>query len=108
MAAKLFGHPSIKNAVSLVVVKMLVVEDEDAGPEVSRNGGMALRNFCTWQQLFNPASPRHPEHYDTAILFTREVSYSLCSVRHIKKNNSLLCFHIRTDLIIKYCVLTEM
>lgn len=78
MAAQLFGHPSIKNAVSLVVVKMLVVEDEDVGPEVSRNGGMALRNFCTWQQLFNPASPRHPGHYDTAILFTREVSHYLC------------------------------
>ncbi|MCJ8748615.1 hypothetical protein PDJAM_G00166890 [Pangasius djambal] len=79
MAAQLFGHPSIKNAVSLVVVKMLVVEDEDVGPEVSRNGGMALRNFCTWQQLFNPASPRHPEHYDTAILFTRE---DICGHQH--------------------------
>lgn len=74
MAAQLYKHPSIKNSVNLVLVKMLVVEDEEVGPEVSSNGGVALRNFCSWQQLFNSPSQRHPEHYDTAMLFTREVS----------------------------------
>lgn len=73
MVAQLYKHPSIKNSVNLVVVKMLVVEDEEVGPEVSSNGGVALRNFCSWQQLFNPPSQRHPEHYDTAMLFVREV-----------------------------------
>lgn len=73
MAAQLYKHPSIKNSVNMVVVKMLVVEDEEVGPEISNNGGVALRNFCSWQQLFNPPSQRHPEHYDTAMLFTREV-----------------------------------
>ncbi|XP_017289296.1 A disintegrin and metalloproteinase with thrombospondin motifs 8 [Kryptolebias marmoratus] len=72
MAAQLYKHPSIKNSVNMVVVKMLVVEDEQVGPEVSSNGGVALRNFCSWQQLFNPPSQRHLEHYDTAMLFTRE------------------------------------
>uniref|UniRef100_A0A674EBU2 ADAM metallopeptidase with thrombospondin type 1 motif 8 n=1 Tax=Salmo trutta TaxID=8032 RepID=A0A674EBU2_SALTR len=72
VAARIYRHPSLKNSVSLVVVKMLVVEDEDVGPQVSSNGGMALRNFCNWQQLFNPSSQRHLEHYDTAILFTRQ------------------------------------
>ncbi|KAM9801112.1 A disintegrin and metalloproteinase with thrombospondin motifs 8-like [Neosynchiropus ocellatus] len=72
MAAQLYKHPSIKNSVNIVVVKMLVVEDEEVGPEVSSNGHVALRNFCSWQQLFNPPSQRHPEHYDTAMLFTRE------------------------------------
>uniref|UniRef100_H3DA48 ADAM metallopeptidase with thrombospondin type 1 motif 8 n=1 Tax=Tetraodon nigroviridis TaxID=99883 RepID=H3DA48_TETNG len=71
-AAQLYRHPSIKNRVSLVLVKMLVVEDAEAGPRLSANGGVALRNFCSWQQLFNPPSQRHPEHYDTAVLFTRE------------------------------------
>lgn len=73
MAAQIYAHPSLKNAVSLVVVKMVVVEDEEVGPELSSNGGVALRNFCMWQQLFNPGSQRDPEHFDTAILFTREV-----------------------------------
>uniref|UniRef100_A0AAR2L7V3 Peptidase M12B domain-containing protein n=1 Tax=Pygocentrus nattereri TaxID=42514 RepID=A0AAR2L7V3_PYGNA len=79
MAAQLYAHPSLKNAVSLVVVKILVIEDEELGPELSSNGGMALRNFCAWQQLFNPSSQRHPEHYDTAILFTRE---DICGHEH--------------------------
>ncbi|XP_061106205.1 A disintegrin and metalloproteinase with thrombospondin motifs 8-like [Conger conger] len=72
MAAQIYKHPSLKNSVSMVVVKVLVVEDEDVGPEISSNGGVTLRNFCNWQQLFNPSSHRHPEHYDTAVLFTRK------------------------------------
>ncbi|KAM6970605.1 A disintegrin and metalloproteinase with thrombospondin motifs 8 [Aplochiton taeniatus] len=78
VAARLYRHPSLKNWVSLVVVKMLVVEDQEAGPEVSSNGGLALRNFCSWQQLFNPASLRHAEHYDTAVLFTRQ---NICGLK---------------------------
>ncbi|XP_062872668.1 A disintegrin and metalloproteinase with thrombospondin motifs 8 [Trichomycterus rosablanca] len=72
VAAQIYKHPSIKNSLSMVVVKMLILEDEEVGPTVSSNGGLALRNFCSWQQQFNPASQRHPEHYDTALLFTRE------------------------------------
>ncbi|XP_066534172.1 A disintegrin and metalloproteinase with thrombospondin motifs 8 [Hoplias malabaricus] len=72
VAAQIYKHPSIKNSLSLVVVKVLIVENEDFGPSISSNGGVALRNFCSWQQLFNPSSQGHPEHYDTAVLFTRE------------------------------------
>ncbi|OXB57354.1 hypothetical protein ASZ78_007676 [Callipepla squamata] len=72
MAARIYKHPSLKNAINLMVVKVLVVDEEAAGPEVSDNGGLTLRNFCSWQQQFNPASDRHPEHYDTAILLTRQ------------------------------------
>ncbi|CAJ0966900.1 unnamed protein product, partial [Ranitomeya imitator] len=72
VAARIYKHPSLKNSVSLVVVKVLIVEDEDSGPEVSDNGGLILRNFCNWQQSYNVASDRHPEHYDTAILLTRK------------------------------------
>ncbi|XP_053308582.1 A disintegrin and metalloproteinase with thrombospondin motifs 8 [Spea bombifrons] len=72
VAARIYKHPSLQNSVSLVVVKVLVVEDEDAGPDVSDNAGLTLRNFCNWQQGFNPPSDRHSEHYDTAILLTRQ------------------------------------
>lgn len=74
MAARIYKHPSLKNSINLVVVKVLVVDEAAAGPEVSDNGGLTLRNFCSWQQRFNPPSDRHPEHYDTAILLTRQVS----------------------------------
>uniref|UniRef100_A0A8C8SZG2 ADAM metallopeptidase with thrombospondin type 1 motif 8 n=1 Tax=Pelusios castaneus TaxID=367368 RepID=A0A8C8SZG2_9SAUR len=72
VAAQIYKHPSLKNSINLVVVKVLVVDDEKAGPEVSDNGGLTLRNFCNWQQSFNPTSDRHPEHYDTAVLLTRQ------------------------------------
>ncbi|MBN3315903.1 ATS8 metalloproteinase, partial [Atractosteus spatula] len=72
VAAQIYKHPSIKNSVNMVVVKVLIVEDEEVGPSVSSNGGLTLRNFCSWQRHFNPSSQRHPEHYDTALLFTRQ------------------------------------
>ncbi|KAI4905184.1 hypothetical protein NFI96_013898 [Prochilodus magdalenae] len=72
VAAQLYKHPSIRNSLNIVIVKVLIIEGEEVGPSVSSNGGLALRNFCSWQQLFNPSSQRHPEHYDTAVLFTRE------------------------------------
>ncbi|KAM8927367.1 A disintegrin and metalloproteinase with thrombospondin motifs 8 [Pelodytes ibericus] len=72
VAARIYKHPSLRNSVNLVVVKILVVEDEEAGPDISDNGGLILRNFCSWQRSFNPPNDRHTEHYDTAILLTRQ------------------------------------
>ncbi|XP_040182159.1 A disintegrin and metalloproteinase with thrombospondin motifs 8 [Rana temporaria] len=71
VASRIYKHPSLRNSVNLVVVNVLIV-DGDTGPEVSDNGGLTLRNFCRWQQKYNPSSDRHPEHYDTAILITRQ------------------------------------
>ncbi|XP_061745079.1 A disintegrin and metalloproteinase with thrombospondin motifs 1 [Nerophis ophidion] len=71
VASRLYRHPSIHNSISLAVVKVLVVYEEERGPQVSSNAAMTLRNFCQWQRQHNPPSDRHPEHYDTAMLFTR-------------------------------------
>lgn len=71
VASRLYRHPSIHNSISLAVVKLLVVYEEERGPQVSSNAAMTLRNFCKWQRQHNPPSDRHPEHYDTAVLFTR-------------------------------------
>lgn len=76
VASRLYRHPSIHNSISLAVVKLLVVYEEERGPQVSSNAAMTLRNFCQWQRQHNPPSDRHPEHYDTAVLFTRTVSGS--------------------------------
>lgn len=74
VASHLYRHPSIHNSISLAVVKLLVVYEEERGPQVSSNAAVTLRNFCQWQRQHNPPSDRHPEHYDTAVLFTRTVS----------------------------------
>ncbi|KAM6945424.1 A disintegrin and metalloproteinase with thrombospondin motifs 1 [Aplochiton taeniatus] len=71
VASRLYRHPTIHNSISLAVVKLLVVYEEEHGPRVSPNAALTLRNFCQWQRQHNPPSDRHPEHYDTAVLFTR-------------------------------------
>ncbi|XP_063304319.1 A disintegrin and metalloproteinase with thrombospondin motifs 1 [Pelobates fuscus] len=72
VASKLYKHPSIRNSISLVVVKILVIYEDQKGPEITTNAALTLRNFCHWQKQLNPVSDRHAEHYDTAILFTRQ------------------------------------
>eukprot|EP00062_Callorhinchus_milii_P017808 gi/632970604/ref/XP_007901744.1/ PREDICTED: A disintegrin and metalloproteinase with thrombospondin motifs 1 [Callorhinchus milii] len=72
VAAKLYKHPSIQNPINLVVVKILVIYEGEKGPQVTSNAALTLRDFCSWQKQHNPASDRDPDHYDTAILFTRK------------------------------------
>ncbi|XP_007663757.3 A disintegrin and metalloproteinase with thrombospondin motifs 15 [Ornithorhynchus anatinus] len=71
-AARLYRHPSIRNPVSIVVVKMLLLGERDKGPKVTGNAALTLRNFCAWQKKLNRGSDKHPEYWDTAILFTRQ------------------------------------
>lgn len=86
VASRLYRHPSIHNSISLAVVKLLVVYEEEYGPQVSSNAAMTLRNFCQWQRQHNPTSDRHAEHYDTAVLFTRTVRS--CGMLRCDKNNT--------------------
>lgn len=72
VAARLYKHPSIINSISIVVVKFMVITEADKGPKVSGNAAMTLRNFCTWQRKLNKNSDKHPEYWDTAILFTKQ------------------------------------
>ena len=74
VAARLYKHPSILNSISIVVVKILIISETDLGPTVSGNAAMTLRNFCTWQRKMNKNSDKHPDYWDTAILFTRQVN----------------------------------
>ncbi|XP_072471027.1 A disintegrin and metalloproteinase with thrombospondin motifs 1 [Notamacropus eugenii] len=78
VASKLYKHPSIRNSISLVVVKILVIYEEQKGPDVTSNAALTLRNFCSWQKQHNPPSDRDAEHYDTAVLFTRQ---NLCGAQ---------------------------
>lgn len=80
VAARLYKHPSILNSINIVVVKIAIISEEDKGPKVSGNAAMTLRNFCTWQKKMNKNSDKHPDYWDTAILFTRQVQF----IFHIK------------------------
>ncbi|XP_056140686.1 A disintegrin and metalloproteinase with thrombospondin motifs 15-like [Lampris incognitus] len=72
VAARLYKHPSILNSIHIVVVKFVVLTEDEKGPKVSGNAAMTLRNFCTWQKKMNKNNDKHPEYWDTAILFTRQ------------------------------------
>lgn len=74
VAARLYKHPSILNPINIVVVGFMVINEADKGPKVSSNAALTLRNFCSWQKKLNKNSDKHPEYWDTAILFTRQVS----------------------------------
>lgn len=74
VAARLYKHPSILNSINIVVVGFTVVNEADKGPKVSSNAALTLRNFCSWQKKLNKHNDKHPEYWDTAVLFTKQVS----------------------------------
>ncbi|XP_023566961.1 A disintegrin and metalloproteinase with thrombospondin motifs 5 isoform X2 [Octodon degus] len=72
IANRLYSHASIENHIRLAVVKVTVLGDKDKSLEVSKNAATTLKNFCKWQHQHNQLGDDHDEHYDAAILFTRE------------------------------------
>ncbi|CAB1347786.1 unnamed protein product, partial [Coregonus sp. 'balchen'] len=72
VAARLYKHPSIMNSINIVVVGFMVINEAEKGPKVSTNAALTLRSFCSWQKNFNKYNDKHPEYWDTAILFTKQ------------------------------------
>lgn len=72
-AAKAFKHPSIRNPVNLVVTRLVILGSGQEGPQVEPSAAQTLRSFCTWQRGLNTPDDSDPDHFDTAILFTRQV-----------------------------------
>lgn len=72
-AAKAFKHPSIRNPVSLVVTRLVILGSGQEGPQVGPSAAQTLRSFCAWQRGLNTPDDSDPDHFDTAILFTRQV-----------------------------------
>ncbi|CAL8359928.1 unnamed protein product [Merluccius merluccius] len=72
VAARLYKHPSILNSINIVVVGFMVINEADKGPKVSSNAALTLRNFCSWQKKLNKHNDKHPDYWDTAILFTKQ------------------------------------
>lgn len=82
-AAKAFKHPSIRNPVSLVVTRVVVLGPGREGPPVGPSAAQTLHHFCAWQQGLNTPDDLDPDHFDTAILFTRQVGPSAPCEQHL-------------------------
>uniref|UniRef100_A0A3B4FBU5 ADAM metallopeptidase with thrombospondin type 1 motif 20 n=1 Tax=Pundamilia nyererei TaxID=303518 RepID=A0A3B4FBU5_9CICH len=72
VVAAVYRDPSIGNLISIKIVKLVIIHNEQEGPTVSFNAATTLHNFCVWQQSHNVQDDSHPSHHDTALLITRE------------------------------------
>uniref|UniRef100_A0A3B5QY86 ADAM metallopeptidase with thrombospondin type 1 motif 20 n=1 Tax=Xiphophorus maculatus TaxID=8083 RepID=A0A3B5QY86_XIPMA len=72
VVAAVYRDPSVGNLINIMVVKLVIIHNEQEGPTVNFNAATTLHNFCVWQQSQNIQDDSHPSHHDTALLITRE------------------------------------
>jgi len=69
-ANRLFSHPSLGLVLSIVVTKIVVL-DESTDLPLTRSASTLLDNFCTWQHRNHwTTDETDPDHYDLALLLT--------------------------------------
>ncbi|XP_077922629.1 A disintegrin and metalloproteinase with thrombospondin motifs 12 [Halichoerus grypus] len=68
----LFHNPSIGNAIHIVVVRLILLEEEVRGLKIVHHAEKTLSSFCKWQKSINPKSDLNPAHHDVAVLLTRK------------------------------------
>ncbi|XP_062931617.1 A disintegrin and metalloproteinase with thrombospondin motifs 20 isoform X2 [Cynocephalus volans] len=78
IVAAIYKDSSIGNLINIVIVKLVIIHNEQEGPVITFNAATTLRNFCLWQQTENVLDDAHPSHHDTAVLITRE---DICGAR---------------------------
>uniref|UniRef100_H2ZNU0 Peptidase M12B domain-containing protein n=1 Tax=Ciona savignyi TaxID=51511 RepID=H2ZNU0_CIOSA len=71
VANRVFAHPSLGSAISISVVKIVILDEEANGPRITQNAHHTLHDFCSWQKRYNTPDDSDPQHYDLAILLTR-------------------------------------
>ncbi|XP_064127173.1 A disintegrin and metalloproteinase with thrombospondin motifs 12 [Loxodonta africana] len=72
MVTGLFHNPSIGNAIHIVVVRLILLEEEEQGLKIVHHAEKTLSSFCKWQKSINPKSDLNPIHHDVAVLLTRK------------------------------------
>ncbi|KAH8418940.1 hypothetical protein KR222_005738, partial [Zaprionus bogoriensis] len=74
MVSALYKDPSIGNAIEIVVVRIIELQENDTEPELNltQNAQKNLDRFCSWQHKLNSLSENDPHHHDVAILITRK------------------------------------
>ncbi|XP_067397827.1 A disintegrin and metalloproteinase with thrombospondin motifs 9 isoform X1 [Emydura macquarii macquarii] len=72
IVASIYKDPSIGNLINIVIVKLVVIHDEQDGPSISYNAQTTLKNFCQWQHSQNHPEENNLPKHDTAVLVTRQ------------------------------------
>ncbi|KAK3735104.1 hypothetical protein RRG08_054458 [Elysia crispata] len=71
VASSRLQSTSLGRPVHLAVVKLLILQTDQPGLEVTEDASYGLTSFCEWQERDNPALDSDPEHHDAATLLTR-------------------------------------
>ncbi|KAG9337921.1 hypothetical protein JZ751_027414 [Albula glossodonta] len=72
MVTGIFHDASIGNAVHIVLVRLILLPEDEKGLKIVHHADTTLSSFCTWQKNVNPQSDTHPAHHDVAVLITRQ------------------------------------
>ncbi|KAB5558862.1 hypothetical protein PHYPO_G00022090 [Pangasianodon hypophthalmus] len=72
IVAGLFRDPSIGNAINVVVVRLILLEQDEEDLKITHHADNSLNSFCKWQKHLNIKGDEHPVHHDVAVLLTRK------------------------------------
>uniref|UniRef100_A0A674MB76 ADAM metallopeptidase with thrombospondin type 1 motif 7 n=1 Tax=Takifugu rubripes TaxID=31033 RepID=A0A674MB76_TAKRU len=68
----LFGDASIGNAINVVVVRLILLEQDEDDLKITHHADNSLHSFCKWQKKLNMKGDDHPLHHDVSVLLTRK------------------------------------
>ncbi|KAK9542379.1 hypothetical protein VZT92_000249 [Zoarces viviparus] len=72
IVAGLFLDASIGNSINIVVVRLILLEQEEDDLKITHHADNSLNSFCKWQKKLNMKGEEHPLHHDVAVLLTRK------------------------------------
>ncbi|XP_052279811.1 A disintegrin and metalloproteinase with thrombospondin motifs 7-like isoform X4 [Dreissena polymorpha] len=76
MVSVMFHDGSIGNSVNIVLVRLLLVEEDQDDLLIAYHADKTLNSFCKFQKKINFKDDDHPNHHDVAVLLTRK---NICS-----------------------------
>ncbi|KAJ7335073.1 hypothetical protein JRQ81_013014, partial [Phrynocephalus forsythii] len=56
----------------IVLVRLILLEEEEQGLKIVHHADKTLASFCKWQKSINPKTDANPLHHDVAVLLTRK------------------------------------
>uniref|UniRef100_A0A3B3UBZ1 ADAM metallopeptidase with thrombospondin type 1 motif 7 n=1 Tax=Poecilia latipinna TaxID=48699 RepID=A0A3B3UBZ1_9TELE len=60
------------NAINVVVVRLILLEQDEEDLKITHHADNSLNSFCKWQKKLNMKGDEHPLHHDVAVLLTRK------------------------------------
>ncbi|XP_037550345.1 A disintegrin and metalloproteinase with thrombospondin motifs 7 [Nematolebias whitei] len=72
IVAGLYKDASIGNAINIVIVRLILLEQDEDDLKITHHADNSLNSFCKWQKKLNMKGDDHPLHHDVAVLLTRK------------------------------------